>query len=78
MVPTWRQEFESSWRTEGHEISDRQWNDILGVLKLQGERLDFNYMKPCAAELGVEDLFDRARQEVFRQNTAGPLTREEL
>jgi hypothetical protein len=31
------------WYREGNEVSDRQWSDILGVLKAQGERLDQDY-----------------------------------
>lgn len=47
----------------GGEISDRQWNDILGVLKVQGELLDFSYLHHWAPELGVTDLLARARDD---------------
>jgi len=44
------------WYQIGNGISDRQWRDILGVLKVQGKRLDFGYLKVWAPHLGVEDL----------------------
>ena len=45
------------------ESSERQWRDVLGVLKVQGERLDFEYLRRMAAGLGVADLVDRALEE---------------
>lgn len=41
-------------------MSDRQWGDVTGVLKVQGERLDFAYLRHWAKELGVADLLERA------------------
>jgi hypothetical protein len=49
------------WATEG--TSQRQWDDILGVLTVQGKALDFQYLADSARELGLEDLLDRARAE---------------
>jgi hypothetical protein len=43
--------------------SERQWNDVLGVLEVQGDRLDDAYLDRWAADLGVADLLARARQE---------------
>jgi hypothetical protein len=51
------------WFRLGNEISDRQWSDILGVLKIQGERLDNEYLKRWASPLGVDDLLARARSQ---------------
>jgi hypothetical protein len=48
------------WYRMGGEVSDRQWNDILGVLKVQGTNLDMNYLQKWAANLNVTDLLERA------------------
>ena len=50
------------WYRLGGEISNRQWQDVLGVLKVQGERLDLDYLRQMAAGLGVSDLVARALQ----------------
>ena len=51
------------WYRLGNEISDRQWSDILGVLRTQAGRLDETYLDRWAAELGVADLWERIRAE---------------
>ena len=48
------------WYRMGGEVSDRQWNDILGVLKVQGTNLDIAYLRHWAANLNVTDLLERA------------------
>jgi hypothetical protein len=48
------------WYKMGGEVSDRQWNDILGVLKVQGTALDMDYLQHWAAVLDVTDLLERA------------------
>jgi hypothetical protein len=53
------------WYRLGGEISDRQWNDILGVMKTQGNRLDAAYLDHWSAEIGVRDLLDRVRQQAI-------------
>jgi hypothetical protein len=51
------------WFRLGGKISDRQWGDILGVLRVQGDRLDSAYLDHWAADLGVADLLAKARAE---------------
>lgn len=55
-----------AWYRLGGEISDRQWRDTLGVLVVQGERLDLSYTRQWAVSLGVSDLLERALGEVVR------------
>jgi hypothetical protein len=51
------------WYRMGDEVSDRQWRDILGVVKTKSGQLDLAYLRHGAGELGVEDLLERALQE---------------
>lgn len=51
------------WYRKGGEVSDRQWNDVRGVLQVQHGRLDEAYLDRWAQELGIEDLLARARND---------------
>ena len=51
------------WFSDGGGVSDRQWNDVLGVLKAQGNNVDLEYLNEWARRLGLADLLDRARAE---------------
>lgn len=44
------------WYDQGGRTSERQWSDILGVLRVQGERIDWAYIEEWAPRLGVADL----------------------
>jgi hypothetical protein len=48
------------WYKSGGEVSDQQWRDVLGVVKVQGAHLDLEYLRKWALTLGVERLLDRA------------------
>ena len=51
------------WYRMGGEVSERQWRDVGGVLKVTGDRLDYSYLNPWATELGVSDLLRSALGE---------------
>ena len=48
------------WYRLGSGVSERQWLDALGVLKVQGGRLDRAYLDRWAANLDLTDLLTRA------------------
>jgi hypothetical protein len=52
------------WFRHGGGVSDRQWSDVLGVLRTQGDRLDDEYLARWAAELGIEGLLREAKGSV--------------
>lgn len=51
------------WYRLGDEVSEQQWRDIAGLLKVRGAELDLDYTRRAAEELGVVDLLDRALQD---------------
>ena len=52
------------WYRMGGEVSDRQWRDILGVLKTREGELDLDYLRTWAIDLKVADLLERALAEL--------------
>lgn len=52
------------WYRLGGEVSERQWRDILGVLKTRAGMLDVSYLQKWADELEVNDLLVRALTEL--------------
>lgn len=51
------------WFRQGGEVSERQWDDIRGILDVQGDRLDVAYLRHWAADLNVADLLEQALAE---------------
>ena len=51
------------WFRSGGEVSDRQWRDVLGVLKAHIGKLDRGAMAAWARRVGVDDLLMRAEGE---------------
>ena len=51
------------WYRDGGCSSERQWNDILGVLTIQAEKLDFEYLNDWADTLGISELLEKAMGE---------------
>ena len=54
------------WFRAGGEVSERQWRDIVGVMDLQGDRLDMDYLQKWASALGVEDLLRKAIDQLSK------------
>lgn len=48
------------WFRRGGGVSDRQWNDVLGVVKVRGATLDRTYLSEWARRTDLEDLLARA------------------
>ena len=51
------------WYRAGGETSERQWNDLRGVLRVSGDKLDREYLGTWAKYLKVDDLLDRLLNE---------------
>jgi hypothetical protein len=47
------------WYQEGGNVSERQWNDLLNLVLVQGDRLDREYLVLQAKRLGVGHLLVR-------------------
>jgi len=52
-----------AWYRLGGGVSERQWRDAMGVLRIQGAGLDGAYLDAWARRLGLRQLLDRARAE---------------
>lgn len=48
------------WYRLSGERSERQWRDVLGIIRVQGSKLDHEYVIANAAVLHVRDLAERA------------------
>ena len=51
------------WFRLGGEVSERQWRDVLGMMELQSDQIDFEYLQKWASTLGIKDLLQKAWQE---------------
>lgn len=50
------------WYRAGGEISDKQWRDVVSVLRIGGATIDRAYLETWATRLGLSDLLERARE----------------
>lgn len=51
------------WYREGGGVSEKQWRDVVEVLRVSGDQMDFAYVHSWAARLGLEPLLERARND---------------
>lgn len=63
------------WFRLGGGVSERQWNDVLGVLRVNKDT-DYVYLKRGAKNLGVEILLEKIMKEITdnRQPITDPRT----
>lgn len=54
------------WYREGGQVSDKQWRDVVEVLRIRGPELDPAYLDLWAGRLGVDALLARARIDADR------------
>lgn len=47
------------WYRRGGEVSERQLADAAGIVKVQAERLDMEYLRALADELNIADLLEK-------------------
>jgi hypothetical protein len=57
------------WYQAGSGVSDRQWYDLQGVLRLQAQDLDLAYLQQWAAEMDIVGLLHRALAEAGLSRT---------
>ena len=51
------------WFQLGGGVSERQWNDVLGVLQVRRDTLDYEYLRRWAQYRGVSQLLEQALRE---------------
>lgn len=47
------------WFRKGGEVSERQWRDVVGILKARLRNIDVGYVREWAERQNTLDLFDR-------------------
>jgi hypothetical protein len=48
------------WYRNTGNASERQWRDVVGILRVQGDVMQFGYLRETARELNLETLLDDA------------------
>lgn len=51
------------WFRQGGSMSDRQWRDVVGILRIHRMSMDLDYLRASARELGLTDHVDEALQQ---------------
>ena len=52
------------WYRDGGGVSDQQWRDVLGVLRVSATSIDYQYLREWGARLGIQALLEKALGEV--------------
>jgi hypothetical protein len=51
------------WYKSGGCVSDRQWQDVLGIFRVLGQKLDIEYLRNRAEKRAILDLLEKALEE---------------
>ena len=51
------------WYQSGGSVSERQWRDVVEVLRISGRAMDESYLDRWANQLGLSELLQKARSE---------------
>ncbi|MGA7614566.1 MAG: hypothetical protein WBX15_05230 [Thermoanaerobaculia bacterium] len=51
------------WYRMGNEVSEQQWRDVLGLIRVSGARMDEEYLRRWAIRHGIGDLLERALRQ---------------
>jgi len=51
------------WYDSGGRVSNAQWRDVVGILGASSKKLDLEYLREWAANLGISDLLEKAISE---------------
>ncbi len=51
------------WFRQGASMSDRQWRDVVGILRLHRQAMDLEYLRSSASEVGLTDELDEALRQ---------------
>jgi hypothetical protein len=51
------------WHRSGGGVSDRQWRDLVSILRIVGARIDGAYLEDVAAKEGLMEALERARSD---------------
>jgi hypothetical protein len=56
------------WYCEGGEVLDRQWQDLLGILRIRKKTLEYEYLHRWAAAKSLSALLERAIEGASRDD----------
>ncbi len=54
------------WYHMSGGTSERQWNDVLGVIQVQSDQLDYVYLKQAAQQRGVSELLEQVLKDASK------------
>jgi hypothetical protein len=50
------------WFREGGGVSEKQWRDVVSVLRISGDAMDDEYLRSWASRLEIRELLQAARE----------------